>query len=88
VSSCLRERGSIRRTAEWMLMFCLAAGALACRGSDRSPVIATVNGRNIHRAQFERFLALKMGELTSERVPRCSTQMLETRSYAAGYSGH
>ncbi|HEV8484350.1 MAG TPA: peptidyl-prolyl cis-trans isomerase [Blastocatellia bacterium] len=61
-----------------MLVFCLAAGVFACRGSDRSPVIATVNGRDIHRAQFERFLSLKMGEFTSGESPETlRSQMLD-----------
>ncbi|HSO76384.1 MAG TPA: peptidylprolyl isomerase [Blastocatellia bacterium] len=37
-----------------------------CRaGGDRSPVIASINGRDIHLAEFEQFLALKVGEFTS-----------------------
>jgi parvulin-like peptidyl-prolyl isomerase len=41
-----------------------------CRSArDRSSVIAAVNGREIHRAEFERFLALKMGELTNTELP-------------------
>jgi parvulin-like peptidyl-prolyl isomerase len=48
--------------------FCLIALTLAggCRaGGDRSPVIASINGRDIHLAEFEQFLALKVGEFTS-----------------------
>lgn len=68
----------VRRVAGLMLVFCLAAGVFACRGSDRSPVIATVNGRDIHRAQFERFLSLKMGEFTSGESPETlRSQMLD-----------
>lgn len=33
-----------------------------CRGVSRSPVIATLNGIEIHRDEFERFLTLKIGE--------------------------
>ena len=59
-------------------LLCLAAGVLACRGRDRTPVIATVNGRDIHRAQFERFLALKMGEFSSGESPEMlRSQMLD-----------
>jgi parvulin-like peptidyl-prolyl isomerase len=41
----------------------------ACRGSDASPVIAEVNGRDIRRSGFERFLALKMGEFNASDMP-------------------
>jgi peptidyl-prolyl cis-trans isomerase C/foldase protein PrsA len=34
-------------------------------GGDRSPVIAFINGREVHLAEFEQFLALKVGEFTS-----------------------
>jgi parvulin-like peptidyl-prolyl isomerase len=67
-----------RRLAGLMLVFCIASGVLACRGGDRSPVIATVNGREVHRAQFERFLSLKMGEFTSGESPETlRSQMLD-----------
>lgn len=40
--------------------------AVACRvGGDRSPVIALINGREVHRAEFEQFFALKVGEFTA-----------------------
>ena len=42
----------------------------ACSGkSDRSPVIVVINGREIHRTEFDRFLALKLGEFTTADVP-------------------
>ena len=70
--SSSRSRGRIavvERLVLLMLVFCLTAGTLACRRSDHSPVIAVVNGRDIHRAQFDRFLSLKMGEFTSGESP-------------------
>ena len=46
-----------------------AALAGGCRTAERSPVIATVNGSEIRRDDFERFLALKMGEFNLSGVP-------------------
>src|SRR5215470_8234511 len=43
----------------------LVLGGGCRRADDRSPVIGVVNGQEIHRAQFDRFLALKMGEFNS-----------------------
>jgi len=62
-----------------ILMLYLATGFIACTGSsDNSPVIATVNGGKIHRAEFDRFIALKMGELTSSETPETlRSQMLD-----------
>lgn len=59
------------KRARWMPVLCVAAtmAATGChRAEDRSPVVATVNGRDIHRDQFERFLALKMGEFTNANL--------------------
>jgi len=55
-----------RRFVYVLLVLALAGG---CRTADRSPVIATVNGREIQRDAFERFLALKMGEFNTASVP-------------------
>ncbi len=41
----------------------------ACSGADQSPVIAEVNGREIHSVEFERFLALKVGEFNTSGMP-------------------
>jgi peptidyl-prolyl cis-trans isomerase C len=51
----------------------------ACRsGGDRSPVIATINDHEVHRAEFEQFLALKLGEFTSvDSVDALKSQMLD-----------
>lgn len=42
---------------------------VGCRGKDSSPMIASVNGRDMRRAEFERFLALKMGEFNTSDMP-------------------
>ena len=62
-----------------ILVLCLAAGFPACTGSsDSSPVIATVNGGRIHSAEFDRFIAMKMGEFTSSETPETlRSQMLD-----------
>jgi parvulin-like peptidyl-prolyl isomerase len=45
----------------WLIL--AAAMSVCCRaGRDRSPVIATFNGNEIHRSEFEHFLELKIGE--------------------------
>lgn len=51
----------------------------ACRGkSDRSSIIVFINRREIHRAEFDRFLALKLGEFTTADVPdSLRSQMLD-----------
>jgi peptidyl-prolyl cis-trans isomerase C len=51
----------------------------ACRSTgDRSPVIASINGREVHRAEFEQFLALKVGEFTSaDPSDSLKSQMLD-----------
>jgi hypothetical protein len=43
---------------------------LACGGAeDASPVIATIDGIRVHQAQFDRFVALKMGEVAGADTP-------------------
>ena len=57
----------------------LAVMVAACRaGGDRSPVIASINGREIHRSEFDQFLALKVGEFTSaDPSDSLKSQMLD-----------
>jgi parvulin-like peptidyl-prolyl isomerase len=57
----------------------MLAVAGACRsGRDRSPVIATINGQEIRRSEFERFLALKVGEFTTaDSADSLKSQMLD-----------
>ena len=52
---------------------------VCCRGGgSRSPVIATLNGHDIRRDEFERFLELKMGELSAaETSASLRSQMLD-----------
>ncbi|HVG21125.1 MAG TPA: peptidyl-prolyl cis-trans isomerase [Blastocatellia bacterium] len=63
-----------------IFLLCLAAlGFYGCRGAgDRQPVIASVNGNEIRREDFERFLALKLGEFNSDDTPDAlRSQMLD-----------
>jgi peptidyl-prolyl cis-trans isomerase C len=57
------------------LLFALAAG---CGGGDRSPVIASVNGRGIRLSEFDRFVALRVGEFKpAEANDAVRSQMLD-----------
>jgi len=59
-----------------LLVAALPAGCRA-RG-DHSPVIATINAHDIHRDEFERFLASKMGDITTADVSdSIRSQMLD-----------
>jgi peptidyl-prolyl cis-trans isomerase SurA len=61
-------------------LLCLTAiGFDGCGGaSSRPPLIATVNGGEIRRPDFERFLALKLGEFTASDSPDAlRSQMLD-----------
>jgi peptidyl-prolyl cis-trans isomerase C len=57
----------------------LATMSVCCRaGGNRSPVIATLNGHDIHREEFEHFLELKMGEFsTGETSASLRSQILD-----------
>jgi hypothetical protein len=57
----------------------MAAAAQGCAGrEDSSPVIAVVNDREVRRADFERFFALKMGELAApDASDQLRSQMLD-----------
>jgi peptidyl-prolyl cis-trans isomerase C len=47
----------------------LALALAGCRGkSDGSPAMATVNGREVSRVEFDRFLALKLGEFANQEM--------------------
>ena len=57
-----------------------AVGLLqACKSAgDQSPVVATINGRDVHRDQLDSFLSAKMGEIgTSEASEVIRSQMLD-----------
>jgi parvulin-like peptidyl-prolyl isomerase len=63
-----------------IFLLCLTAiGPCGCRGaSNPAPVIATINGSEIRRADFERFLTLKLGEFTStDTTDGLRSQMLD-----------
>src|SRR5690242_14447691 len=68
----------MKRTAT-ILIFCLIATAAACkRHHDNSPVIATVNGDEVTRAEFEQFMATKLGEVsTSDTADMLRSQLLD-----------
>ncbi len=57
----------------------VAALASGCRsGGDHSPVIATLNAHEIHRAEFEQFLESKMSDIgTSDVSDSIRSQMLD-----------
>ncbi len=56
---------SVTRFLSALLVLTMTMG-VACRSAaDRSPIIASINGRQVHRAEFEQFLSLKVGEFTS-----------------------
>ena len=59
-----------------LLMVLWSAGCSS--GSDHSPVIATLNAREVHRNEFEQFLASKMGDLSIPEVSDSTrSQMLD-----------
>src|ERR1051325_1897547 len=77
-----RQRRTCVKVKRVRLIFllCLAAvGLYGCRGAgDAAPPIATVNGSEIRRTDFDRFLALKLGEFTSADSPDAlRSQMLD-----------
>lgn len=68
---------AMRRGLWFSLLFVvMAAGCRA--GSDRAPVIVTLGGQEIHRNEFEQFIALKVGEVaSSETADSLRSQMLD-----------
>lgn len=67
------------KSARVIFLLFLAAMPVCCRaGGDRSPVIATLNGHDIRRDEFEHFLELKMGEFSaSETSGSLRSQILD-----------
>ncbi len=60
-----------------ILVITLIAAGCQAAGS-RSPVIATVNGQEVRRADFERFLKLKTGDFTHQETnDRLLSEMLD-----------
>ena len=69
----------MRRIAIIFIFCLLAVQAAACRKNhDSSPVIAAVNGEDVTRAEFEQFVATKLGEVTNnETGDTLRSQMLD-----------
>lgn len=67
------------KRAALIFFLILIAMTPGCRaGGTRSPVIATLNAREIYRDEFERFISLKLGDLTSSDTPdSLRSQMLD-----------
>ena len=52
-----------------LIVFLFVLAGVACRSkSDGSPAMASVNGREVTRAVFDRFLALKLGEFATNEM--------------------
>lgn len=55
-----------------------AAVCAGCRSVDGTPTIVTINGDKIHRSEFDRFLKIKLGELTtSDGADVLKSEMLD-----------
>src|SRR5262245_11832196 len=60
-----------------LLLFPLLVAACSSKGGS-SPALASVNGQEISRAKFERFLTFRLGELASNEMPAALlSQMLD-----------
>jgi parvulin-like peptidyl-prolyl isomerase len=70
--------GPVKRAAH-IFVLCLMAAAAGCRADGGgSPAIAKVNNQDVSRAEFDRFLALKLGEFNSPETPdSIRSQMLD-----------
>jgi parvulin-like peptidyl-prolyl isomerase len=61
----------------WCILLVLWSAGCSS-GSDHSPVIATLNAREVHRSEFEQFLASKMGDVSiAELADATRSQMLD-----------
>lgn len=59
-------------------LVCVMLAAAGCGGGAAgSPAIATVDGERISRGEFERFLALKLGEFAAEADDALRSEMLD-----------
>src|ERR1051326_7396836 len=74
-----RSKTRIKRAAIILMLGLLAGLLLACKKHhDNSPVIASVNGDEVTRAQFERFVATKLGEVSgNDTADALRSQMLD-----------
>jgi peptidyl-prolyl cis-trans isomerase C len=73
-----KDKRFTRRTAT-VFIFCLLAITAACKKThDSSPVVATVDGEDVSRAEFEQFVAAKLGEVSSsDTADGLRSQMLD-----------
>jgi len=69
----------VSRTAIIFIFCLLATLSAACKKShDSSPVIAAVNGEDVTRAEFEQFVATKLGEVSaSDTADMLRSQLLD-----------
>lgn len=67
----------MKRVATYLILAIILVSA--CRaGGDRSSVIVKLNGRDIHRDEFEQFLASKMGDVSTADISDTTrSQMLD-----------
>ena len=67
----------MKRVATYLFVLIILVGG--CRtGGDRSSVIVKLNGRDIHRDEFEQFLASKMGDVSTTDISDATrSQMLD-----------
>ena len=67
----------VRRTLIASLI-CVALAWSGCRGGDQgSPAIAAIDGEQISRGEFDRFLALKLGEFASQAPDALRSELLD-----------
>jgi len=71
--------GAVTRNCVLISLLLIVSMAASCRkAGDRSPVIVTLNGHNIHRDEFERFLSSEMSGLNPAETPdSVRSQMLD-----------
>ncbi|MEN3331932.1 MAG: peptidyl-prolyl cis-trans isomerase [Blastocatellia bacterium] len=78
---CAPKQGKrvVRRAAIIIIFGLLAALSAACKKNhDNSPVIASINGEAVTRAEFEQFVATKLGDITNnETGDALRSQMLD-----------
>jgi peptidyl-prolyl cis-trans isomerase C len=69
----------VRRAVLFFVLCLLVAGAAACKKHhNNSPVMATVNGDDVSRTEFEQFVATKLGEVADgSTTDAMRSQMLD-----------
>jgi parvulin-like peptidyl-prolyl isomerase len=74
------EMGSNKRANTYLVAVLIGVGVFccSCRTADRTPTIVTINGRKVHRSEFDRFLRTKLGDLTAGDITdSLKSQMLD-----------